>query len=486
MIEQIKYIIPELILSLSALLLLMYGVFSKCDSKSKCISKILILISFAVLYLLIACSNKISSANAIFLDSFTPDSFANLMKIIVTILFIFSLVIFNNDKFFSGSKIFEFPILSTLSCIGAFLLISANDLIIMYLGLELMSLSSYVMVAINRDSTSATEAGVKYFVLGAVASCLILFGSSMIYGFLGSTNLTDIAIEFTLATKISDLPLASVIGLVIVLSGFFFKISAVPMHMWAPDVYEGSSKSVLAIISTIPKIASIAFLIRLVTLLGDDIFPAFSLIIAFSAVLSMLLGAFAGLKQNDIRRLLAYSSIANIGFVLAVLSVGGAGASIAAVIYITIYTISSIGVIAIFTSLQKEGEDLTKISDLSGLSKTAPISAIILSSLMFSLAGIPPLAGFWAKFYVFVSAVEAENYFIILFAIFASVVACFYYLRIVKIIYFDEISEAKISTSENISLKLVIGFICLFVISLCIYISKFKAIISQYIVFDYL
>lgn len=481
--DTIQNMFPEIFLSISAMVLLLTGAFLKGEKPAKTVLIYTGIVFALTIGILLNCSCTATQSRVVLFDgTFICDDFSNALKILISLLAIGVIIISLNDKNYAGGsqKCFEFPILVILAVIGSFLLISASDLLIMYLGLELMSLSSYVMVAINRDNEKATEAGLKYFILGALASCLILFGASLIYGFVGSTNFTDMNIEFVFVDKLKELTPAITIGVVLVITGFFFKISAVPMHMWAPDVYEGSTKSVLSFISTIPKIASIAFLIRLTSTFPKEIYAPFGLIFTIVAGASMIVGAFAALKQENIKRLLAYSSIANIGFVLVPISIGGQEAYEAALLYIGIYSISVIGLLALITSVQKNGEDFSDISSLAGLSKTSPLYALAFSALLFSVAGIPPLAGFWAKFYVFTGAIGTGAYAISIIGIISSVVACFYYLRIIKVIYFDS-SSGNLSVNKNIPLNILIGSIIVFNLAVSLYIAEIMELIEDFL-----
>ncbi len=324
--------------------------------------------------------------------------------------------------------------LIVLATTGMFVMVSANDLIALYLGLELQSLALYVLAAIKRDSARATEAGLKYFVLGALASGLLLYGASLIYGFTGTVSFTGIAASL----GGGEASLGVIIGLVFLLAGLAFKISAVPFHMWTPDVYEGAPTPVTAFFAAAPKVAAMALLVRAVISGFPAITTEWQQIIVFIAIASMILGAFAAIGQRNIKRLMAYSSIANMGFALVGLAAGSEAGVRGVVIYMAIYLTMTLGTFAFILAMRRGDQMVENIDDLAGLATNNPMWAFILAMLMFSLAGIPPLAGFFAKFYVFMAAIEAGLYVLAVIGVLASVVGAYYYLRIVKIMYFDE------------------------------------------------
>lgn len=480
----IENIITEIFLVVLAMSLLVAGAFSKVEGTARVITGLTGLGFLISLYIITHSNFSLDITRTLsFNEFYIFDDISIVIKLTIALIGFFCCVIALNDKYLAGgnNKCFEFPVILILLVLGSYMLVSANDLFLMYMGLELMSLSSYILVSLNRENEKSTEAGLKYFILGALASCIILFGASLVYGFLGTTNLVDINIEFILADGISELPIAATIGFVLVLTGFFFKVSAVPMHMWAPDVYEGSNKSVLAIISTIPKIAAVIFILRFVYAIGEDLYKPYSVIISCVAAASLILGAFAALKQEDIKRLLAYSSIANMGFVLLAIAVGNMAAFESAVIYIIIYSLSVVGIISLITVLQKKNSDFSEITALAGLAKTSPLYAFALATLMFSVAGIPPLAGFWAKFLVLISAINSKFYILAVIGIISSAVACFYYLRIVKVMYFDDpAAETKnLNPKGDIYLKLIIAIIILFTLTISFYIADIREVVSN-------
>jgi NADH-quinone oxidoreductase subunit N len=316
------------------------------------------------------------------------------------------------------------------------MMISANDLIALYLGLEMQSLALYVIAAINRDSVKSTEAGLKYFVLGALSSGMLLYGASLIYGFTGQTTFAGIA-----AAVGDHASLGLVFGLVFLIAGLAFKVSAVPFHMWTPDVYEGSPTPVTAFLAAAPKMAAMALFVRAMVAPFPGIVHDWQQIIAFVAIASMALGAFAAIGQRNIKRLMAYSSIGHMGYALVGLAAGNQAGVQGVVIYLVIYLAMTLGAFAVILAMRRSTGMVEEISDLAGLSRTNPVLAFMFAMLLFSLAGIPPLAGFFAKFYVFLAAVQAGLYPLAVIGVLASVVGAYYYLRIVKIMYFDEPAE---------------------------------------------
>ena len=329
---------------------------------------------------------------------------------------------------------FEFPVLILLSTLGMMVMISANDTLALYLGLELQSLAIYVLAAINRDSLRSTEAGLKYFVLGALSSGMLLYGISLVYGYTGNTSFDAIAAALSAA----DRQLGLVFGLVFVLAGLAFKISAVPFHMWTPDVYEGAPTPVTAFLAAAPKMAAMALTVRATMGAFAPIAADWQQIIVFISIASMALGSFAAIGQQNIKRLMAYSSIGHIGFALVGLAANSETGVRGVVIYMLIYLVMTLGTFAFILAMRRNGQNVEQIDDLAGLSATNPMMATILTILMFSLAGIPPLAGFWAKWYVFLAAINAHLYTLAVIGVLTSVVGAYYYLRIIKIMWFDE------------------------------------------------
>jgi NADH-quinone oxidoreductase subunit N len=345
---------------------------------------------------------------------------------------------------------FEYPIILLLATLGMFVMISANNLIVFYLGLELQSLCLYILAAINTKSLKSSEAGIKYFVLGSLSSGLLLYGCSLVYGFTGSVDYTEIA-------KIAIGQSGGLkFGLVFILCGIAFKIAAVPFHMWAPDVYEGSPTSVTTFFTVAPKVAAIAALIKFLNVPYGNFISEWKTIIIFLSIASMFLGAVAAIGQTNLKRLMAYSSITHVGFILAGIAIATPQSLSAVLIYLVIYVFMKLGLFACIMSLNRNGVYFENISDLSGLSKNHPVISLCLTILTFSLAGIPPLAGFFAKFYILLSIIEQKIYYLAVIGLLSAVVAAFYYLRIIKVIYFD---PAKESYNQDIGygLKFSIG-----------------------------
>jgi NADH-quinone oxidoreductase subunit N len=367
-------------------------------------------------------------------------------------------------NFFRREKMarFEYPVLILLATTGMMMMISANSLIALYMGLELQSLALYVVAAFNRDSARSSEAGLKYFVLGALSSGMLLYGASLVYGFTGSVGFPEIAT----AISTSGVQLGLVFGLVFIIAGLAFKISAVPFHMWTPDVYEGAPTPVTAFFASAPKLAAMALFIRVMMTPFTDAAGSWQQIIVFVALSSMALGAFAAIGQNNIKRLLAYSSIGHMGFALVGLAAGTQQGISGVVIYMVIYMIMTLGTFACVIAMRRNGRYVEEISDLAGLARTDKGLAFVLAIQMFSLAGIPPLAGFFAKYFVFLAAIQAGLYVLAILGVITSVVGAYYYLRIVKIMYFDEPAEAFDAAASEVKLVAYAAgaFVLLFVV----------------------
>ena len=335
-------------------------------------------------------------------------------------------------------KRFEYPVLMLFATVGMMMMVSANDLIALYLGLELQSLSLYVLAAFKRDTTRSSEAGLKYFVLGALSSGMLLYGCSMIYGFAGTTSF-DGLVQVLGGDQTASVGL--IVGIVFLIAGLAFKISAVPFHMWTPDVYEGAPTPITAFFAVAPKIAAISLFVRVMMDPFGGLVEEWRQIIIFVSILSMILGAFAAIAQTNIKRLMAYSSIGHMGYALVGLASGSEAGIQGVILYMTIYLAMNVGTFACILAMRRKGEMVEEISDLAGLSKSNPMLAAALLVFMFSMAGIPPLAGFFGKLYIFLAAIEAQLYVLAIIGVVASVVGAFYYLRIVKIMYFDEAVE---------------------------------------------
>ena len=440
----IATIIPEIFLSISIMILLIFGVFIKESFNIVYKSSIVVLI-FAVLLLV----NNFENFSQIFNDSYLIDNLSNYIKTLSIISAIVVLLI--SYEYINSLKInkFEYPILIISSLLGAMIMISANDLIVFYMGLELQSLPLYVLASIDRENERSTEAGLKYFVLSALSSGLLLYGCSLIYGFTGSTNFQLIAQNF------NSNNLGLIFGIVFIIVGLGFKISVVPFHMWTPDVYEGSPTSVTIFFALVPKIAAMTVFIRFTNVAFAGIFDQWQLILIFLSVGSMILGVVAAIGQDNIKRLMAYSSIGHMGYALAGILTGTIEGTKSTIIYLTIYAVMNAGMFACIFFMKRKEKYVENIKDLSGLAKTNPLLAVGFLIMLFSLAGIPPLAGFFAKFYIFVAVIESKLYLLAVIGLVTTVISAFYYLRIVKIIYFDE-SKTSFQSVKNLPLKFVL------------------------------
>jgi NADH-quinone oxidoreductase subunit N len=441
-------ILPEIVLACGAMLLLMVGVsIVQSERSSSIVNGWCIGLLALVAGLLLSLP---AGRTVMFGGSFVVDDYARFLKLLALIgsggALMLSLDYLTNEK----QQKFEFGVLVLLSTLGMMMLISAADLIALYLGLELMSLPLYVMAASNRDNVRSTEAGLKYFVLGALSSGMLLYGASLIYGFTGTISFTGIAKATAPGASIG-----LIFGLVFLFVGFCFKISAVPFHMWTPDVYEGAPTPVTAFFAAAPKVAGIAIFVRATVVAFPGITHEWQQIVVFVSIASMVLGAFAAIGQRNIKRLMAYSSIGHMGFALVGLAAATPEGVQGVLVYMTIYVAMTLGTFAVILSMRRDGMLVENISDLAGLARTHPAMAFFLAMLLFSLAGIPPLAGFFAKFYVFLAAIKAGLYVLAVIGVLSSVVGAYYYLSIVKIMYFDE--PARSFQSMPGLLRLVLG-----------------------------
>jgi NADH-quinone oxidoreductase subunit N len=452
LLQSIQLSMPEIILAVGAMALLMVGVFSGERSTSMVTGLAVGVLIIAGLWLLL-----VTGSGSAFGGAFLADPFAKFMKVLILIGSITAMVMSVGQAREERINRFEFPVLIVLATLGMMLMVSANSMIALYLALELQSLALYVVAAINRDSVRSTEAGLKYFVLGALSSGMLLYGASLIYGFTGHTGFQEIAAVLAADER----SLGLVFGLVFVLAGLAFKISAVPFHMWTPDVYEGAPTAVTAFFAAAPKVAAMAMLTRIVIEAFEPITPDWQQIIVFVSIASMILGAFAAIGQRNIKRLMAYSSIGHMGYALVGLAAGTQAGVSGVAIYMLIYMVMTLGTFACILAMRKKEEgNVEEIDDLAGLASTHPFMAMMLTILMFSLAGIPPLAGFFAKYFVFVAAIEAELYALAVIGVLASCVGAYYYLRIIKIMWFDESTESFVPASGE--LKLVYGIAGIF------------------------
>ena len=425
--QTIIYILPELFLSLAIMSLLMVGAFIK-----KSFKLVNLLTIFSLIFAIILLLNQPSEIIKIFHESYIIDRLSIFMKVL-TLLFCLFVLLSSKDyvKSISIDKI-EYPIIILASTLGMILMISSYDLIVFYLGLELQSLGLYILSSFRRDDEKSTEAGLKYFVLSALASGLLLYGCSLIYGFTGSTNFEVIS------ANLDGSNTGAVFGIVFIIVGLAFKVSAVPFHMWTPDVYEGSPTSVTSFFALVPKIAALSVFIRFMYVPFINVINQWQIIIVFLSIASMILGAVAAIGQNNIKRLMAYSSIGHMGYALAGLATGTNAGIQSTIIYLTIYLVMNLGAFGCIFMMKRENVFYENINELSGLSKNHPVLSLSFLIILFSLAGIPPLAGFFAKFYVFMSVIEVKMYALAVIGLVTTVVSAFYYLRIIKVIYFDK------------------------------------------------
>ena len=467
--ENLNLVLPEIFISLSIMFLLVLGVFKKDSSKLIFNISLLVLLITATITL-----NETSNINrtTLFNNSVVIDYMSSLMKIITLVGAFLVLVISSNYlKIFKIFKI-EYPILILSSVLGMMVMISSNDLMVFYIGLELQSLALYVLATFNRDQLKSSEAGLKYFVLSALSSGLLLYGCSLIYGFSGSTNFDVIS------NQLNSTNYVLTFGIVFILVGLAFKISAVPFHMWAPDVYEGSPTSVTLFFTMVPKIAALTVFIRFLYVPFLNLIDQWQMIIIFLSIASMLFGAIAAIGQTNIKRLIAYSSISHIGYTLAGLATGSNEGIQSSIVYITIYVIMNLAFFSCLLMLKRNNQYYEDIDDLSGLSKNHPLLSLSLLVILFSLAGIPPLAGFFAKFYIFTAVLEQSMYFLAIVGLLSTVIAAFYYLRIIKIIYFDKEKE-KYDDDHSLWLKFSLTFSTILILLYFISPSQLIEVVSR-------
>jgi NADH-quinone oxidoreductase subunit N len=439
-------LLPEIILAIGVLVLILVGAYRGERSSPIVNAASLALLVVALVAVFLQPSGRVVT----FGGSFIVDGFARFMKAL-TLIASASAILMSTD-FLRRQRIerFEYPILIVLSTIGMLMLISANDLIALYLGLELLSLASYVIASIDRDNLRSTEAGLKYFVLGALSSGMLLYGSSLVYGFTGTVSFPGIATAVH-----GGAGTGLIIGLVFISAGVAFKISAVPFHMWTPDVYEGAPTPVTAFFAAAPKMAAMAMAVRVFMGAFPGILGQWQQIVIFISIASMALGSFAAIGQRNVKRLMAYSSIGNVGYALIGLATGTAEGVQGVIVYMAIYLAMTLGAFACIMAMRRQNVMFEDISELSGLARTHPALAFCFAAMMFSLAGIPPLAGFFAKFYVFAAAIQANLVTLAVIGVVTSVVGAYYYIRIVKIMYFDE--PAGAFEPMPMSLKVVLA-----------------------------
>ena len=469
--QTIVYILPELFLSITMMFLLMLGVFIKKSFKLVNLLTILSLI-FAIALIL----NQPNETIKIFNESYIIDKLSIFMKVL-TLLFCIFVLLLSKDYIKNNSidKI-EYPIIIIASTLGMILMISSYDLIVFYLGLELQSLCLYILASFKRDDERSTEAGLKYFVLSALASGLLLYGCSLIYGFTGSTNFEIIS------ENLSEGNTGAVFGMVFIIVGLAFKVSAVPFHMWTPDVYEGSPTSVTSFFALVPKIAALTVFIRFMYVPFINVISHWQTIIIFLSIASMILGAVAAIGQSNIKRLMAYSSIGHMGYALAGLAPGTNAGIHSTIIYLTIYLVMNLGAFGCIFMMKRENVFYEKINDLSGLSKNHPMLALGFLIILFSLAGMPPLAGFFAKFYIFMAVIEAKMYTLAIIGLVTTVVSAFYYLRIIKVIYFDKPIE-PFEENNDWGLKAPLVLSSILILIYFIYPSILTEVVSSIVIF---
>ena len=467
MLNNLNILLPEVFLTLSIFSILMIGVFIKNSFNLIFnLSSLILIITIGIIL------NNPNNQEKIFLDSFTRDGFSNFFKVIILIS---SLFVLNSSKnYILDNKLgkFEYPIIILLSILGMFFMVSSNDIILFYLGLELQSLSLYILASMDRDNLKSSESGIKYFVLSALSSGLLLYGCSLLYGFTGSTNFDLIADQLNKDNT------GAVFAMVFILVGLAFKVSAVPFHMWTPDVYEGAPTAITSYFAVVPKVAGFAVLIKFMLIPFSNILAEWQTIIIFMSIASMILGSVAAIGQKNIKRLLAYSSIGHIGYALAGVATGVVSGYESAIIYIAIYVIMNIGAFSCLYLLKKDGEYKENISDLSGISKKHPILAISFLLILFSLAGIPPLGGFFAKFYVFTAVLEQQMYALAIIGLLTTVISAFYYLKIIKTIYFDD-SLITFDPTKNFFAQASILISCGIIATFFLYPAIFNDVVSS-------
>jgi NADH-quinone oxidoreductase subunit N len=451
--------LPELFLAAAGMVLLVAGVL-RGNTATAFINKA-VMISFLITILLLLGLNwdEVHILN----NMFVMDQFAGFMKLLVLCGLIASVGLSTQYIYQDGIIRFEYAIIVLFSGLGMLLMLSASNLLSLYVALELQSLSLYVLAAIRRDHPKSAESGMKYFVLGAISSGMLLFGSSLIYGYTGSLDFATIA-SVTAASP----SMGAVIGMVFILSALAFKISAVPFHMWTPDVYEGAPTSVTALFAMVPKLAAMGLIARLVVQAFPAIQEDWVQILWFLSAASMAVGAFAGIAQRNIKRLLAYSSIGNMGYALIGLVTASSTGVGGMIIYMAIYMMMTAGTFGIVMNMRRDGKAVKKIGDLAGLSRNSPFMAYALALLMFSMSGIPPLAGFFGKLLVFKAAVASGLYVLAVFGVLTSVVAAFYYLRIIKVMFFDEPADKfddNIGFARRTVIFISVFFIVAFIVS---------------------
>ena len=450
--------LPELFLAVAAMVLMMIGVF-RADRTSTVVSWLAVL---ALIVDLVLVQRGPHVRTVTFNGMFVTEHFAIFMKSLILIGSAVSIVMARQYNERNKVDRFEFPILILFATIGMMAMVSANDLISLYIGLELQSLSLYVLAAFKRDTIRSTEAGLKYFVLGALSSGMLLFGASLIYGFAGSTNFDQLAKVLSSEAGLDSIGL--IVGVVFLSVGIAFKCSAVPFHMWTPDVYEGAPTPVTSFFAVAPKIAALSLFLRVMIEPLGHLVHQWQQIIWFISLASMVLGSYAAISQTNVKRLMAYSSIGHVGYALIGLAAGSAEGVRGVLIYLAIYLFMNLGAFSVILCMERKGESVEEISDLAGLSKSQPMMAAALAIFMFSMAGVPPLAGFVPKFIIFMAAVHAGLVWLAVLGVLASVVGCYYYIRVVKLMYFDAPAEALDPTAGGSAVRFVTAVTALIIL----------------------
>ncbi|MDE1151212.1 MAG: NADH-quinone oxidoreductase subunit NuoN [Micavibrio sp.] len=446
----LKPALPEIFLAIATLVLMLFGVLRKKEDYNSVanLGVFLLVVVGALLF------HYSGGTNETFSGMFIADDFGSFMKLLVVGGSAVSILM--SAKYLERQRIqrFEYPILILFSTLGMLLMISANNLIALYMGLELQSLPIYVLAAMQRDTIKSTEAGLKYFVLGALSSGMLLYGASLLYGYSGTTNFNDMALALGAH---HPAPLGVVVGMVLLISGLAFKISAVPFHMWTPDVYEGAPTSVTAFFAIAPKIAALALITRVFMGPFGHLVEEWRQVVEVIAIASMALGSVAAIGQKNIKRLLAYSSIGNMGYALVGLCAANAEGVKSVMIYAAIYMVTTIGAFAIVLMMKQRERMVEEISDLAGLGQKKPMLALAMTIMMFSMAGIPPLAGFFGKLFVFQAAVGQGLYTLAVIGVLTSVIGAYYYLRIIKVMYFEEAGDDSLDPAKDTRLNVVLA-----------------------------
>jgi len=436
--HDLSLVLPEAFIACAAMTLLMIGVFRGAGSMRLVLGLTVLALAVAGVLVLTSPGGRALAFNGLFVT----DGFSGFMKILILLGSATTIAMSLGYVEREQMDRFELPVLMLFATLGMLMMVSANDLISLYLGLELQSLSLYVITAFRRDTVRSSEAGLKYFVLGALSSGMLLYGSSMVYGFSGTTSFDGLAEVISSALDAGASPsVGLIVGLVFVMAGLAFKVSAVPFHMWTPDVYEGAPTPVTAFLASAPKVAAMAMLVRVMFGPFGDLFVQWQQIVIVISIASMSLGAFAAINQTNIKRLMAYSSIGHMGYVLVGIAAGTEAGVRGVAVYLAIYMVMNIGTFACILCMRQDGRMVEGINDLKGLGKNNPLMAFALAFLMLSMAGIPPFAGFFGKYFVFLSAIESGLYTLAVIGVLTSVVAAFYYLRIIRLMYFDDPDE---------------------------------------------